>query len=84
MSKLRCPSCGSDFQLQVGYACVRCGQHFDRLYRREHRDPRRARTMTRAEIAAEYRAAGVAPLARTHGQPHGRRLPAAVPEALPG
>ncbi len=58
----RCPSCGRGARYWLGYQCPGCGHHFDRLYRREHRDPARARGMDAAAIAAEYREAGQEPV----------------------
>ncbi len=60
-----CPQCGRSFGNQVGYLCVRCGHHHSPLWRREHRDPIRARTMTEEQIMAAYQEAGEEPFAAT-------------------
>lgn len=43
-----------------GYWCPRCGEHDDGKYRREHVRPEIAKHLTRADIEAEYAAAGMA------------------------
>lgn len=52
-----CPRCTQPAVLE-DYFCSSCGEHHDDLYRAEHLDPDHARAMTRADIEAEYAAAG--------------------------
>lgn len=61
---ISCCRCGfgrRHADLWTDYVCPRCGCLNIALYRAEHADPERGRTMTRAGIAAEYRAAGRMP-----------------------
>lgn len=52
-----CPRCRQQAVLE-DYFCSACGEHHDALYLAEHPDPARARTMTRADIIAEYATVG--------------------------
>lgn len=56
-----CQSCRTSYdagECWLDYFCPGCGEHNDNLYRAEHLDPVAARSLTRAGIVAEYRAAG--------------------------
>ena len=57
-----CPTCRYGMGLTVDYVCPACGQFNARLYRREHVDRQRARTMSDGECEAEWRAARMIPL----------------------
>jgi anaerobic ribonucleoside-triphosphate reductase len=62
-----CPDCGyrgGPFSWNLGYFCPRCESHHDALYREDHDDRERARSMNRADIIAEYHDAGVSFSAR--------------------
>ncbi len=50
-----CPTCGASMKDRDSYCCATCGAHNDAMYRREHQDPAYAKTLTRAQIAQEYR-----------------------------
>ena len=56
--RFTCPHCGFRPWLWHDYHCARCGRLHEALYRAEHLRPEVGRTMTRAEIEAEYAAAG--------------------------
>ncbi len=53
-----CRYCRASMQFCFEYVCTKCGRHNDEMYRAEHVDPVRAASLTRAEIQAEYAAAG--------------------------
>lgn len=50
----KCPACGKVTSYWEDYFCPQCGAHNDALYRREHRNPRVAHSMSRIAIAREY------------------------------
>lgn len=60
---IRCDECreSSPSPLWKSYFCPRdgCGAHNDQLYRDEHHDRERARSLNRPDIIAEYRDAGI-------------------------
>lgn len=61
MHDRKCPNCRQSLAQRKAlrdYACPKCGRFLDDLYRAEHRDQRRGPTLTRRQIAAEYRAIG--------------------------
>lgn len=59
LDRIVCPACGRAVPFQADYFCTDCGAHNDALYRAEHVTPQLARHMTRADIEAEYAAAGI-------------------------
>ncbi len=71
---LWCRACQRSARNWYDYTCPRCAAFNSHVYRREHRDPDYAATLTLYGIAEEYRQAGMAvplSLARTIG--HERR-----------
>lgn len=55
---VKCPTCKKAREDWCSYFCPLCGEHHDDLYRREHHDGAKARTLTRSQIRAEYTRAG--------------------------
>lgn len=58
---IRCPACGFAGSDAVwrDWFCRRCGRLNLPLYRRDHADPARAAGMGKAEVRAEFAAAGM-------------------------